>query len=183
MKTENLDDFETASKRYFDLICLLADLSPDSFEDGIKTNVIAAHKKYSDLVKNGHLGLSDYRYSESYYKETMYGDARYIEFDNTYVRIIFIRNFLNDFACKCSHRLNDEYYNTLCKHLVAAIDHICRDGLDWPVISRNIEMCKKNLVELQESNIERISNTIYDVIEPESKHLIKKYLQRYVDAD
>ena len=185
LHTINVDDFETASKNYFDFLCILAKLSPNTFDDGMNAKIVNIHSKLVDLQKNKNPELFGV-YPEIPYMPSRSMSLKYVEFDNDiHVEINTAACVLrNNFICKCHHRLNEEHYYTLCKHLVAAINYICIDySFDWNVIKRNIDKFKRKLVGFQEGNIERIINAIYYAGEPESKQLFKKYLQRYVDID
>ena len=184
LHVSNPNDFESASNTYFDFLCLLADLSPTFFEDGMSTPVIAIHETHLDLIKNTQPELFDNNHPRMFFEQSGSKANRYIQLDNTHVIINSSKRQMNNsFSCKCSHRLNEEHYYTLCKHLVAAIDHFCRNGSDWPTVESNIELFTKKLVRFQEDNIKRIIGVIHDVMEPKSQYLLKEYLQKHVDAD
>ena len=184
LKTTNSDDFENASKKYFEFVCLLANLSYSLIEENTNTKIIAIHKTYHDFIKSTNpelIGSVDWK---NFYYENNSKDNRYIELDNTHVKINISKYQMeNSISCKCGHHLNEEHYYTLCRHQVAAIDHYCRGGLDWPIISHNIDLFTKKLNRFRKDNIRRAINAIYDVIDPKSGCLVKAYLQKHIDAN
>ena len=179
----NPEDFELASDKYFDFLCMLADLSHDSFSDISNTEINNIHLTWLDLQKSVHPELFDGTRPliSDINKESKH--HRYVEFNNVYSTVSLANHKLNSFDCTCNHRINEEYYHTLCKHLVAAVAHICIDESDWSRTSRNIEFFKRKLEWFQESNIKRMINATYEAIEPQYRNSFKKYLQKYVDEE
>ena len=184
LKAEDPEDFGEASERYFEFVCLVADLAFGPMEESAGIKIVAVHQTYRDLVKSTNpemIGSIDW-------KDPEYGDDsgydRYVELDNTHVRInTDVRRTGDSIGCECGHRLNEAHYYTLCRHLVAAIDHCCRDGPDWPAVGRNIDLFTVKLNRFRENNVGRAINAIHEVIGPESRHLVRAYLQKHVDAD
>ena len=181
----NIDDFEIASEKYFNFICFLASLSPNSFENGITTNAVATHTTYTDLLKNTQPKLFEEGFQpEIPYEKINEKNIRYVEFNNTYVTINLNKSELIDsFSCSCNHLLNEEHYYTLCSHLVSGIDHICRNESDWFMINNNLDLLTNKLVKFQKDNIARTIDAISAALEPKSKYLFKEYLLKHVDTD
>ena len=184
LHVSNSEDFELASDTYFNFLCMLASLSHDSFSDVSNTEIINMHLTRFGLEKSLHPELFEGHrpFTSDNYKESEH--HRYVEFSNVYSTINLNRHQLEDsFACTCSHSVNEEYYHTLCNHLIAAIIYLCTDNSDWSRTSRNIELFKKKLEWFQESNIGRMIDTIYEIIEPQYRNSFKEYLQKHVDEE
>ena len=182
LQVHSADELEAASNSYFDFACLLSDLAPNTFDEGMHTRIVAIHDRYIDLKKSTNPELYDGPHPPYHVEEDKYKGSVFVEFDNTYARINLSKYRPDDFiGCDCGHSLNEEYHHTLCKHLVATIDHACRDGLEWDVIKHNIETLTEKLVIIQASNVKRMIDAISCVIRPESKQAFKEYLLKHVD--
>lgn len=153
------DDYETATTDYFEFLRLLTSLAPNSFEDGIQYQITTVHDTSDKLVHN-------------------------IEFaDQVKLKTsIQMQDHHDPFYCECGHRLNESYHRTLCRHLVAVIDHMCRDGDDWSAVKHNIEWLRARLYLFREGNVERAINTIFEVLDPDSRSVFREYLLSRVGA-
>ena len=167
-------EFESYSKIYLDLLHLLCDLAPDTFEDGMYLKIIDVHYNHTDLLK----ALSPKWFVNARdQKEFGFGGKKYFQFDNVYVTVN--KSFGSDVpSCTCSHKINEEHYWTLCIHQVATINYILQEELNDGITDK-IDILKKQLLNFQENNIHRMISTISDVIHPDFKHSFKRYLQEY----
>lgn len=174
------DDYERATTDYFEFLRLLATLAPNSFEDAMQSRIITMDNIQKEHTRHDgkHHGVQEHQDSMSGYT------LNRVEFDDgTSFKInLRRRNRHNPFYCECGHRLNEQQYYTLCRHLVAAIDHACRKGPDWPTTKKNVEFMRIRLHLFREGNIQRAISTIFEVLDPDSEHLFKKYLLKRVGA-
>lgn len=180
----SLDNFKAGSDTYLHFLQLLIEAAPDSFELGMQTDVLAIYSTHMDLLKNTHPELFDEndKYVGSAIDTSDYSHRRtkYIQFENVHVEITLSYS-LKSFKCSCSHSLNDHAYKTLCHHLVAGLDYMCRLG-DAKTLLKNTEMLKESLVEFRFQNILRSINAISDILGSESK-ILGKYLEQHANND
>lgn len=184
LRVSDPEDFEFASNSYLVFLTLLGSLCNNPLDHMNNAKIINVHSTKQDLLKSTKPELFGGPHPDIEYDKFESKHIRYVEFDHLYSTINMQKNLLNDsLKCTCSHHLNEEYYHTLCTHLISAIDHLCRDGLDWSVIRENIELFTEKLNLFQNANIKRSIDAIYDVIEPEARMSFKLYFHKYVNND
>lgn len=181
----SLDDFEVISKKYMDFLRLLESLAPDSFENGLNTHIVEIYDDLLDLKKHTNPELFDK--DSGVYFGTMSDTIKesqimkkYILFENVYVEIP--TSYSDRFKCTCKHLLNESTYHTLCPHLVAGIDHMCRtheDG-DAETLLKNITRLQAILHKFLFNNMKRSIEALSLVLNSE-KYILKDYLQRNVN--
>ncbi len=175
----NPNDLELATRKYVNFLHALRDVSGDSFEEGMITKIVNVYSTEYDLMKNIHPEHFDGLHPEIQYDRKSKHN-KYVQFDNVYVTI-GAKGSGKYFECTCNHSFNEEYYHTLCKHLVAAINHLCISELEWDEASHNIHRFTNKLIGLQVGNIERMIGAIFDVLGSEPRETFKKYLQEHAN--
>ena len=176
----NPEDFELASNTYFDFLCLLGELSFEPLEVCLDVKIHSTHDTRTSFMRKTNPELSDMYLPISGEKKSL----KYIELDGVHTRVNMSRTTSEVFVqCECYHKLNEEHHHTLCKHMVASINYLCLDDYTWEGINRKINLVKKKLVKFQEENMMRVIDALYQMSDPESKLLLKSYLQKHVDND
>lgn len=177
----SLDDFEAVSESYVEFLHMLSDAAQDSFERGMNARIVAVYDKLLDLKKDtnpemfddrgrylGYDDLSDRRHSSSY-------GTKYVRFENVHVAVDMSYS-LDRFKCTCGHLLNYGSYKTLCPHLVAGLDHLCREYGDAKTISANIDKIKTALSYFRFANMKSSVDALSFALGSEGQ-LLKSYLQ------
>ena len=173
-------EFESHSKKYLDFLHKLSELSPNTFDDGMFTEIIKVYSNRMDLMRDLNPRLYADGYKGNYDETSSPKHTRYIRFENVY-STINIDSHSSNMACTCNHQLNEEYRRTLCKHLVASINHIYKEALDEGKEGNKIQILEKHLLEFQEDNIRRMIQAIDDVISVEDgEDIFRNYLKAYV---
>ena len=176
----NPEDFELASNTYFDFLCLLGELSFEPLEVCLDVKIHSTHDTRTSFMRKTNPELSDMYLPISGEKKSL----KYVELDDVHTRVNMSRTTSEVFVqCECYHKLNEEHHHTLCKHMVASINYLCLDDYTWEGINRKINLVKKKLVKFQEENMTRVIDALYQMSDPESKLLLKSYLQKHVDND
>ncbi len=175
----NPNDLEPAMEKYVDFLRALKDVSGDSFEEGIITNIVNVYSTEYDLMKNVHPEHFDGSHPEIPYDRKSKHN-KYVQFENVYVTI-GAKSSGKYFECTCGHSFNEVYYRTLCKHLVAAINHLCMNESEWNEALHNMHRFTNKLIGLQIGNVERMIGAIFDVLGSETQEMFKKYLQKHAN--
>ncbi len=176
----NPKKFESYSKKYLDFLHKLSELSPNTFDDGMFTEIIKVYSNRMDLMRDLNPRLYADGYKGNYDETSSPKHTRYIRFENVY-STIDIDAHRSNITCTCNHQLNEEYRRTLCKHLVASINHIYKETLDEGKEGNKIQTLEKYLLEFQEDNIRRMIQAIDDVISVEDgEDIFRNYLKAYV---
>ncbi len=181
------DDFESASDKFFKFVCNLANLSTYSFEDVIDRE-IKTHNTWDDLQKSLHPELFDSTHSNTERNSRTKRPSnriQYFEFDNGVYVSIRTRSSINDaFHCSCGHKLNENYFKTLCKHQLAAIYLFCQSThKPWSEINHSIDKLDNEIFRFKEDNITNSIHAIKEVCNPDSDLLLKEYLQAHIDNE
>ncbi len=173
----NPREFESHSKTYLDFLHKLAELSPDTFHEGMFEEIIDVYSNRADLMVdlNPELYKDGYKYNdnETYDKN----NTKYIRFENVHSTINI--KYLSNMTCTCQHKLNEEHHHTLCKHLVAAINHLYKEELNEGGKSKR-QVLEEHLLEFQESNIKRMIQTINDIMSDKDQEIFRNYLKAHV---
>ena len=182
----SLDDFEAVSTNYQDFLHLLAGAAQDSFEEGIGTDVIEVYDKAEDLLKSMNPELVD-KDSGKYFgsglsdvdDEPPLHRQRYVRFMNVYAKIAMTDP--SQFAeCTCGHVLNEGSYKTLCAHLVAGINHVCRGQGDAKTVLKNTNQFKAALARFKLENVKRSVEALNVALGSEN-HILKSYLNAHIN--
>ncbi len=174
-------DFDTASEKYYDFLYRLADSSSTCFDDGMNTPIVAVHNSYKDLLVHTKPELFDNKHPK-FNVSTKQESTKYVEFAND-IHVKIDLKPKNSFICTCGHRLNEEYNYTLCKHLVSAINRLCQGELsDWDTMRLRIDKVTQKLANFEKENLKRITLAIQSTLEPESRSLIRQYVDTYANC-
>ena len=169
-------NFEQHSEQYLNFLHKLCELVPKTFDEGMFIKVIDVHLTHIDLLKNTRPELFEHgRYVDGADKSTMHSDIKYVQFENVHVKINTAWD-ASEIECMCNHKINEEYYFTLCKHQVAAINRVYLDELNKYKSKTNV--LEEQLYNFQKNNIRRAIHAINDVIEPESRSFFKDWLNK-----
>lgn len=176
---EDVDEFETFMDNYFQLLCSLANSSPDLFYEGMCMNIEKTFTNKFEFLKYTNPALFNGihpKYSDDQLKTN---DIRYVVINNLHTEI----NIHNgDFQCECKHHINEEHYYTLCPHVISAINHICViDPSDIVLKNERIKILQEKLEEFYNANIERVVDALHEMIDPKHAESFKKYLKVYAD--
>ena len=184
----SLDDFEAVSESYLSFLRLLADAASGSFVEGLNTKIVAVYDKLTDLRKNTHPELFDkdsgayFGSSLSYvYNGLSTSGKKYVQLENVYAEIK-VSSRLNHSKCTCAHLLNEDNYQTLCHHLVAGLDHLCKESSDAKTILKNTDMLKTALSEFKFTNMKRSIEALNFALGSESQ-ILKSYLKKHINND
>ena len=173
-------DLESEYQTYLDFLQKICELAPNTFDDGMFTEIIKVYSNRMDLMRDLNPRLYADGYKGNYDETSSPKHTRYIRFENVY-STINIDSHSSNMACTCNHQLNEEYRRTLCKHLVASINHIYKEALDEGKEGNKIQILEKHLLEFQEDNIRRMIQAIDDVISVEDgEDIFRNYLKAYV---
>lgn len=178
------DDFESASDKFCNFLCNLANLASFSLEDAMNAE-IKVHRREADLQKSLHPeAFDDIDPTPDSNSKPFSLTPKYFEFDNGVYVSVKPRGSINDmFDCNCSHKLNENYLRTLCRHQLAAIVHFCTgENKMWHEINASIETMNNKILMFKQRNIEDSIQAIGEVCGDESDILFKEYLQAYIDS-
>lgn len=179
----SLEDFEAASENYRGFLQLLASAAQDSFEKGINTHIVGVYDNQVDLLKNTNPELFDNKYPDtSYMPDLPYGSkpslgAKYVQFNNVHAKIR-IASSLNQSKCMCGHLLNEDSYRTLCTHLVAGIDHLCRNTDDVKILLENVRRLKLAFNRFKLENMRRSLNALSFALGTKDQ-ILESYLRHF----
>ena len=181
----SLDDFDAVSENYLSFLHLLADASQGSFEEGLNIGIVAVYDNLVDLRRNTNLDLFDRDFgaylgsSLSYTHDgSLISGKKYIQFKNVCARIK-ISSRLDHSKCMCAHLLNEGSYQTLCPHLVAGLDHLCRIG-GAKTILKNINTLKAALSRFMLANMKRSIESLSFTLGSE-RQILKSYLEEHIN--
>jgi len=180
----SLDDFETVSDRYSKFLNLLAEAAADNFESGIKLRPVSIHTDPEELIKsiNPELFDSSGKYiGGSTYDDILFGTWRlyktwYVRFENVRATIT-ASDDLRHSRCTCGHSLNENSYRTLCPHLVAGLDIVCKGELgDGETVANNTSRFITALEQFRFDNINRSIDVISYALSPKHRGVLESYL-------
>ena len=175
----SMDDFEMVSRVYLEFLQLLADVSFGSLEENLTTEIIAVYDEFLHLKKTTNPELFD-EYTGKYlgpvYDVPSY-NPKYVQFRNLHAEIK-ISTSLDFSKCKCGHLLNQGSHQTLCPHLVAGLDHLCKRAGDAETIRQNTAMLKTALSKFRFANMKRSIEALSFALGSEN-HLLKSYLMMH----
>ena len=179
----SLDDFEMVTERYLDFLHLLASATQDSFEEAMNTDIVAIYDDLLDLLKKIKPELYDVENPVSNYDSPLYDSkppfgTKYILFTNVYARIWLPS--LSYSECTCKHLLNEDTYQTLCVHLAAGLDRLCREPGDVKTVLKNMDRSKLALRKFRLQNMKRSLDVLYFALD--SNGQIEAYL-KHVSPD
>lgn len=179
----SLDDFESVSENYLGFLHLLADAAQGSFEEGLNTDIVAVYDDLMDLLRNTSPELFDrdsgaFLGSRSYQDYSPMSGKKYVQFENVCAGIRVSRR-LDHSKCMCAHLLNEGSYQTLCPHLVAGLDHLCRVG-DAKAILKNTDRLKSALSGFMLDNMKRSVEALSLALGSE-RQILKSYLEGYIN--
>ena len=168
----NPEDFEEASGRYLQTLRSLALAAPESFLDGMAAAVAGVHATERDMLKSTKPHLfgpgpqSDAVGSRS-------RDAAYVELENSVCVKVSLPSY--ELECPCGHRLNQEHFFTMCRHMVAAANCLARE-LPWPEQSRRLALLRKSADRFRKASVKRAVSAVCDVLDDGSRLLLKNYI-------
>ena len=173
----DMEDLDSATDEYLGMLCSLAYAAPESFEDGMGLQVLRVHYTERDMLKSTkpHFDWPALQH------ETGSTSRRqmYVEFDYAIcVRIdMGNRHVPYEFDCTCGHRLNQEHYFTMCKHIVAAVNHLARYGTDqWADQAPKIGRLKASAEWFRGKSVDGAVAAMCDVLDSDAKIMLKQYL-------
>lgn len=170
-------DAEGADARYHQMLCSLARAAPETFEDGMGLHVLKTHATERDMLKS----TKPYLFGPGPQPEAGSRARRqvYAEFENSIcVRMGTPRKHeLGEVSCTCGHRLDQEHYFTLCRHIVAAVNHVARGGSAMmPDRLRRIGQMKRFADRFREESAANAVSALCDVLDPDSRKALGEYL-------
>lgn len=172
----SLDDFDTVSEKYADFLEALADVSAGSFVDSLNTVVVSTHDTLGDLRKNTNTDLLDVN-SEKYFGPNLNRAktrTKYIQFQNVCAKIV-VSNSLASSKCTCGHLLDAGSYGTLCPHLVAGLDRVCKRLGDAKTILQNATSLRIALLDFKFDATKRAVEALSFALGAKN-HILKSYL-------
>lgn len=170
-------DSEGADGGYAQMLGSLARAAPETFEDGMGLHVLKTHATERDMLKS----TKPYLFGPGPQPEAGSRSRRqvYAEFENSIcVRMETPKKHeLGEVSCTCGHRLDQEHYFTLCRHIVAAANHVARGGSAMmPDRARRIARVKKFADRFREESAANAVSALCDVLDPDSRRALGEYL-------
>ena len=159
-------DFEGASAKYLDMLRSLAHAAPESFRDGMGLKVLKTHATERDMLKS----TKPYLFGPGPMSEAVGSRSRrqtYVEFDHSVcVKISVPKKSVEKLECTCGHRLDQEHYFTLCRHIVAAVNYLARHGSPLlPEQERRISQFRQAAERFREKSVANAVSAMSDVLD------------------
>ena len=173
------DEFDEVSESFFDLVCTMAEISPDSFEDGIKKCVIPTYKTVEDMLLNAYPSMSENQKHKILEGGKVSLQGRRVAFDDGAYATVANRG-VYALDCTCLHKINSEYRTTLCKHLVGAIAAVASND---PNPAATIDHLNKSIDLLRTNNVRRTASALVDIIGLRHVKLLQEYLLARANND
>ena len=173
-------DFEAASAEYFGMLCSLARAAPESFRDGMGMRALKVHASERAMLKSTQPHLF-----EAGARGGGIGSGRrtYVEFEHSVcVKLGSPSPSPDELECTCGHRLDQEHYFTLCRHIVAAVNHLARLSARMPDRARRIGQLGAAVEGFRERSVGNAVSAMCDVLDGESRLALKKHLLARADA-
>lgn len=152
------DELELVTDEYIKFLHMLESFSPTTFTEGLEMDVVAVHASRADLLKSTNPELFGGAHPPLKMDYNMY-KSTIVQLENANVRI-------TNLECDCNYKLNDIYYRTLCRHEVAALNHMCT--MNSPDVKTCISRMHKftlDMDDIRNSNLKRMADVIYDALE------------------
>ena len=152
--------FEHVSRCYADFLSLLVQLAPDTFKAAFQTKIVTVKTQRGSTLWE-------------------------IEFENVISTVaLYEASSHAAFSCACHHRLDQEYYVTLCSHLVAAIDYVARNDVrSWSDSHHNSIILKDKLGQFKSKNIQSIIHALHYALNTPGQQILQAYLEACANLD
>ena len=173
------DEFDEVSESFFDLVCTMAEISPDAFDDGIRKCVIPTYKTVKDMLANAYPSMSENQKHKILEEANASLQGRRVAFDDGAYTTVANRG-VYALDCTCLHKINSEYRTTLCKHLVSAVAAVASND---PNPAATIDHLNKSIDLLRTNNVRRTASALADIIGPRHAKLLQEYLLARANND
>ena len=173
-------DFERISDKYFDFLCHLGHLSSRSLDQCLAETVHGVHESLQDLKKATNPELFEGPHPMTF-PDNRFQSARYVQLDDLHTVIRTAASVKDCLECECGHKYNEQYYLTLCKHLVASLNGLFLHYTKMEDPDPSIDRLNRLLERFEDDNVTRTVTTLYSEADSQSRSLLKSYLYMHVD--